>query len=119
MRGFKVLDAKWSDPSHKSEAHVPRRSTEGRNAGTALLPAGEYRLRGKAYAFLIAFVSAVGGFLFGYDLAIMGGANIYLRDQFQLNDLMFGLTSARRDWDVFWGRFSGLGSAITSAAVKR
>lgn len=50
--------------------------------------------RGKAYAFAIAFVSSVGGFLFGYDLAIMGDANVLLRDQFHLSDAMFGFTTA-------------------------
>jgi MFS transporter, SP family, arabinose:H+ symporter len=52
------------------------------------------RLSGKLYAFLIAFISAVGGFLFGYDLAIIGGANVYLREQFHLSDAMFGFTTA-------------------------
>ncbi len=60
----------------------------------AVWPHGEPRLRGKPYAFRIAFVSAVGGFLFGYDLALMGGANIYLRDQFHLSEGWFGFTSA-------------------------
>ena len=46
------------------------------------------------YAFLIAFISAVGGFLFGYDLAIIGGANVFLKEQFHLSDTMFGFTSA-------------------------
>jgi sugar porter (SP) family MFS transporter len=51
-------------------------------------------LQGKVYAFLIAFVSAVGGFLFGYDLAVIGGANIILKKQFGLSDAMFGFTTA-------------------------
>lgn len=63
-------------------------------ASFAPTPVGRYRLSGKLYAFLIAFVSAVGGFLFGYDLAIMGGANIYLEDQFHLNKFWFGFTTA-------------------------
>jgi len=44
------------------------------------------------YAFTVAFIAAVGGFLFGYDLAIMAGANIYLREQFQLSEIGFGFT---------------------------
>ena len=62
---------------------------------------------GKTYAFLIAFVSAVGGFLFGYDLAIMGGANVYLKDQFQLSDAMFGFTSASAVLGCIVGPFFG------------
>jgi hypothetical protein len=38
--------------------------------------ANDPRISGRLYAFLIAFVSAAGGFLFGYDLAIIGGANV-------------------------------------------
>jgi MFS transporter, SP family, arabinose:H+ symporter len=57
-------------------------------------PYGGGLLQGKPYAFLIAFISAVGGFLFGYDLAIIGGANVFLKEQFNLSDTMFGFTSA-------------------------
>jgi MFS transporter, SP family, arabinose:H+ symporter len=47
-----------------------------------------------AYVFAIAFVASVGGFLFGYDLAIMGAANVYLREEFELSDAAFGLATA-------------------------
>ena len=48
------------------------------------------------YAFLVAFVAAIGGFLFGYDLVIISGAQIYLKEQFALSDAQFGfaITSA-------------------------
>jgi|GEM_PF-79930 len=46
------------------------------------------------YVFMIAFVAAVGGFLFGFDLSLISGANIYLKDQFSLSDKMFGFTTA-------------------------
>lgn len=42
-------------------------------------------LRGNVYAFWTAFVASIGGFLFGYDLAIIVGANTLLRDQFHLS----------------------------------
>lgn len=51
-------------------------------------------LNGNSYVFGIAFVASVGGFLFGYDLAIMGGANIYLKEQLRLSDAAFGFTTA-------------------------
>lgn len=69
--------------------------------------ADESLVRGKLYAFLIAFVSAVGGFLFGYDLAIIGGANIYLREQFQLSEGWFGFTTASAGLGCIVGPFFG------------
>ena len=36
------------------------------------------------FAYFIAFVAAIGGFLFGYDLVIISGAQIFLRDYFHL-----------------------------------
>lgn len=71
-----------------------------------------YHLSGKLYAFLIAFVSAMGGFLFGYDLALIGGANVYLREQFALSDAMFGFTTASTGWAVFSGPSAGRGFVI-------
>jgi sugar porter (SP) family MFS transporter len=44
--------------------------------------------------FALAFVAAIGGFLFGYDLGLIGAANVYLRDQFQLSDAEFGFATA-------------------------
>ena len=46
------------------------------------------------YAFAIAFVAAVGGFLFGFDLGLIGAANVYLKDQFQLSDAELGFATA-------------------------
>lgn len=38
------------------------------------------------YVYLVACVSAIGGFLFGYDTGIISGAMIFIRDVFQLNE---------------------------------
>jgi SP family arabinose:H+ symporter-like MFS transporter len=46
------------------------------------------------YPFFIAFVAAIGGFLFGYDLNIVTGGNILIRNQFNLNDVQFGFTTS-------------------------
>lgn len=66
-----------------------------------------YLLSGKVYVFLVAFVAAVGGFLFGYDLAIMGGANVYLREQFEMSNMMFGFTTASAGIGCILGPFLG------------
>ena len=48
------------------------------------------------YVYLISFVAAVGGFLFGYDLNVIAGAQIYLADYFHLDakELGFAVGSA-------------------------
>lgn len=66
-----------------------------------------FGLKGTSYVFSIAFVASVGGFLFGYDLAIMGGANEYLKQQFQLSEAGFGFTTASAALGCSAGPFLG------------
>ncbi len=42
------------------------------------------------YLLGISFVSTIGGFLFGYDTAIISGCNTFLEQQFQLTPVMLG-----------------------------
>ena len=42
------------------------------------------------YLLAISFVSTIGGFLFGYDTAIISGCNSFLETQFNLNATMLG-----------------------------
>jgi len=42
------------------------------------------------YAFFLSCVAALGGFLFGYDLVIISGAQIFLKQQFALSPGQFG-----------------------------
>ncbi len=49
--------------------------------------------KGKAnnsYVYLISFVAATGGFLFGYDLSIISGALIFLETHFELDAVAKG-----------------------------
>ncbi|MGH9162711.1 MAG: sugar porter family MFS transporter [Vicinamibacteraceae bacterium] len=48
----------------------------------------------RMYAFFVSFVASIGGFLFGYDLVIISGAQIYLRDQFALSPAQFGFATS-------------------------
>jgi SP family arabinose:H+ symporter-like MFS transporter len=48
----------------------------------------------KGPIFLVAAVAIFGGFLFGYDTAVINGANQYLRAYFQLTPLQEGLAAA-------------------------
>lgn len=60
-----------------------------------------------AYMRFVAFVAAIGGFLFGYDLGMIGAANVYLRDQFHLDDAQFGLATASAVLGCIAGPFLG------------
>ena len=59
------------------------------------------------YAFGVAFVASVGGFLFGYDLAIVCGANLYLREVFHLSPAAFGFTTGSAALGCILGPFLG------------
>jgi MFS transporter, SP family, arabinose:H+ symporter len=48
----------------------------------------------RGYAFYVAFVASLGGFLFGYDLVIISGAQIFLRAQFALTPRQFGFATS-------------------------
>ena len=62
---------------------------------------------GATFVFRIAFVAAIGGFLFGFDLGMIGAANLYLRDQFHLNDAQLGLATASAGIGCILGPFLG------------
>jgi SP family arabinose:H+ symporter-like MFS transporter len=68
------------------------------------------------YIFAIAFTAAIGGFLFGYDLSLIGAANMYLKDQFHLSDQMFGFSTASAALGCVFGPFLG---AWLSDAIGR
>ena len=63
--------------------------------------------RSAAYAFRVAFVAAIGGFLFGFDLGMIPAANVYLKDQFQLNDAQLGFATASAVLGCMFGPFLG------------
>jgi sugar porter (SP) family MFS transporter len=59
------------------------------------------------YVILIASIATFGGFLFGYDLSLIGAANSYLKDQFHLNDAALGFTTASAALGCVFGPFLG------------
>lgn len=48
------------------------------------------KLHGNAYVILICFTAGLGGFLFGFDTAVISGAINFLRNQFHLSAAMEG-----------------------------
>ena len=48
----------------------------------------------RSYILGLAFISALGGYLFGFDFAVISGALPFLRDQFGLNSYWEGLVAA-------------------------
>ena len=63
--------------------------------------------RRNIYIFVIAFTAAIGGFLFGYDLSLIGAANMYLKEQFHLTDEMLGFSTASAALGCVFGPFLG------------
>lgn len=60
------------------------------------------------FAFVIAFIASAGGFLFGYDLAIISGANLYLKEVFHLSPAEFGFATGSAALGCLLGPFLGL-----------
>ncbi len=44
----------------------------------------------KSYLYFVAVVAAVGGFIFGYDLSIIAGASLFLKEEFALTPFWLG-----------------------------
>ena len=47
-------------------------------------------MKNKAYVITITFIAALGGFLFGFDTAVISGANPFIQRYFLLNELSLG-----------------------------
>src|ERR1035441_2366880 len=59
------------------------------------------------YAFFIAFVAAIAGFLFGYDLVIISGAAIFIKAYFALSPAQFGFAVSSAILGCIAGPFLG------------
>lgn len=71
-----------------------------------------------AYAFRIAIVAALGGFLFGYDIAIISGALIFLKSAFNLDPYQQGFAVSSAAIGCIVGPLGPLASATRSAAGR-
>jgi MFS family permease len=68
------------------------------------------------YPLYVAFVASLGGFLFGYDLVIISGAQLFLRDQFVLTPQQFGFATSSALLGCIAGPLLGGASRIGSGA---
>jgi len=62
----------------------------GQSASEASMQSDLHAPRKPRLVYLIAMVAAVGGFIFGYDLAIISGAMIFLKSEFALSPNQLG-----------------------------
>jgi SP family xylose:H+ symportor-like MFS transporter len=54
----------------------------------------QHRKFNQGYMLMISFIAAMGGYLFGFDFAVISGALPFLKEQFGLNDYWEGFTTA-------------------------
>jgi sugar porter (SP) family MFS transporter len=74
---------------------------------TLVEPVTRAQAHSSRYVFLIASIATFGGFLFGYDLSLIGAANGYLKDQFHLTDAALGFATASACLGCVFGPFMG------------
>jgi MFS transporter, SP family, arabinose:H+ symporter len=70
-------------------------------------PAGRPASQRRTHIFTLAFIASVGGFLFGYDLSLIGAANVFLKEQFHLTEEVLGFTTASAALGCMCGPFLG------------
>ena len=63
---------------------------------------------GAIYLYLIVLVAAVGGFLFGYDLSLISGAVIFLRQEWNLTPFLFGAVTGSAILGCPFGPLAGV-----------
>lgn len=68
---------------------------------------GEQRIR-IGYLYLVTFVAAVGGFLFGYDLSLISGAVIFLKAEWQLSPFWLGVVTGSAILGCPFGPLAGV-----------
>lgn len=86
-----------------------------------VLASGGSSLKGEhkpGFLFLITFVAAMGGLLFGYDWVVIGGAGKFYENYFHLQDTAANVSSTAPFWDQVWANaFSPVGWARSCALL--
>jgi len=68
----------------------------------------QVKQKGRGYVWMLAFGAAMGGFLFGYDLALISGAMSFLKDYFSLSELQKGWVVSSAMLGAIFGPFFGM-----------
>ena len=63
---------------------------------------------GRGYVYAVTLIASTGGFLFGFDLSIISGAVVFLREEFHLTQAMFGLANSSAILGCIVGPLLGL-----------
>ena len=97
-------------PTHYSTGVNDSMSTVNRGRGIPHVIASDHPIQPLTpFVYLLTFLSAIGGFLFGYDTGVISGAMILLRDKFQLSffwqELVVSMTIATAAVFAFLGGF--------------
>lgn len=71
-------------------AHMDTHGTRPGRGPHELGPSKAVPPSGSAYVYLVSAIAALAGFLFGYDLSIVSGAVIFLKDYFHLSAFQLG-----------------------------
>lgn len=71
-------------------------------------PLAEEKKASLGYLYLITLVAAVGGFLFGYDLSLISGAIIFLKEEWSLTPVWVGVVTGSLTLGCPFGPLSGV-----------
>jgi len=71
------------------------------------LATNDARPKNYIYVYRVSLIAAVGGFLFGYDVNIISGAIVFLKDDFQLTDAMLGFVTSSASLGCIAGAIFG------------
>lgn len=59
------------------------------------------------YVYRVALIAAVGGFLFGYDMNIISGAIVFLKEEYSLTDAVLGFVTSSASLGCIVGALAG------------
>ncbi|RWS29072.1 proton myo-inositol cotransporter-like protein [Leptotrombidium deliense] len=65
----------------------PSYTSDDEEGRSLMLDTARSRVKATKFVYIATLLTAIGGFLFGYDTGIVSGAMVFIKDEFQLNNL--------------------------------